>query len=727
MDNESVISLLLKVHGQETLEALRRSTAEYREQIADLPRRLAAGEIGADEFTAAQARMGRELERQTRLLGQLERAERDAAAAGGAWGNSLRDVDAAARDATASTGRLAAGAGKAEKATSGFGQSALQAGRIVQDFQAAGVMGIANNLEQLAMALGGGAGLAGALTLAATAYMAFRPQIEHLVSQLVGGGGGNALPDAAARSARALDALSDRLAALNEKQSLTNQELAEYVRLSASQVRLEDEKEEALAKRADRKRLLERERPEKEEGEKEAAKLLQHSLGGQQDDLIEGVRGTLRSKEADAAGKRFDEARETALAEKTRLEAEEARPRELGLAAAWERSTRIDTARRNWESAERDLETARTRLAIEEKKLTERAQDVVADAIERGRTARLETAMEAAPGAFTDQQRTAVQWASPRGREAWREIGEGIDADVEDAKREEAEAKEAKAAKEKLEKAEKDRNALVEKTEAETRRMADANRAERTRLRLEDEKAFDATVGEEVKRLGGGGLDEAAAAAAAQYRFEGGYRDRFGRPVRLDPEQQTQALGQDLSGIVGRTDPDMAVTTRDAVARKMAEDAMRKADQAALERRSVGMSDQAARYMALESLQNDARKAAVMPPEAYLAPAAGPTPPARRPAAAQPQATPATAKAQAAADQAQALMDAFDSYGQMAAAAQDAGSNTTAATQAAMAKAFDALQGALGRIERLEAQARGLDQLADGLTARARSPQRRGR
>lgn len=64
----------------------------------------------------------------------------------------------------------------------GLGQSLLQGGRALQDFQAAGFMGIANNLEGLAASIGLGPGIAGAVTALGAAFLAFKPQIMEFLS-----------------------------------------------------------------------------------------------------------------------------------------------------------------------------------------------------------------------------------------------------------------------------------------------------------------------------------------------------------------------------------------------------------------------------------------------------------------------------------------------------------------------------------------------------------------
>jgi hypothetical protein len=77
---------------------------------------------------------------------------------------------------------------KAENKMAGVGQTALQSGRFLQDFAQGGVGGVLNNIEGLAMALGGGPGLAGVLTAVGLAAYFAMPRLK----EFFGG-----MPDAA--------------------------------------------------------------------------------------------------------------------------------------------------------------------------------------------------------------------------------------------------------------------------------------------------------------------------------------------------------------------------------------------------------------------------------------------------------------------------------------------------------------------------------------------------
>lgn len=66
---------------------------------------------------------------------------------------------------------------KAAKSGVNMGQALLQGSRGFQDFQAAGLNGLANNLEGIAMGLGLGSGIAGAVTVMAVAVQTLGPKV----------------------------------------------------------------------------------------------------------------------------------------------------------------------------------------------------------------------------------------------------------------------------------------------------------------------------------------------------------------------------------------------------------------------------------------------------------------------------------------------------------------------------------------------------------------------
>src|SRR4051812_48684462 len=82
---------------------------------------------------------------------------------------------------------LSKAAGNGSSKVAGFGQSALQMGRITQDFAQGGLGGILNNIEGLTMALGMGSGLAGILTIVGVGFLTLKPQIMAFWEALSGG------------------------------------------------------------------------------------------------------------------------------------------------------------------------------------------------------------------------------------------------------------------------------------------------------------------------------------------------------------------------------------------------------------------------------------------------------------------------------------------------------------------------------------------------------------
>lgn len=140
--------------------------ARLEGEIAALTAKYKSGGVGYDEYT----------EKGTRLQAELD---------------SLRAAHDKASEAVKRYGSTQAALAKlteqSQSKMAGFGQSMLQTGRIVQDFQAAGLRGILNNLEGLSLALGGGAGLAGAVTVAAVAFEVFKPQIKAAWDALASG------------------------------------------------------------------------------------------------------------------------------------------------------------------------------------------------------------------------------------------------------------------------------------------------------------------------------------------------------------------------------------------------------------------------------------------------------------------------------------------------------------------------------------------------------------
>lgn len=78
---------------------------------------------------------------------------------------------------------MSQGADKAAGSAANMGRAILNASRGIQDFQAAGLNGIINNVEGIASAFGVGAGVAGAVTLAAVAIQSLSPAIQSAIKE----------------------------------------------------------------------------------------------------------------------------------------------------------------------------------------------------------------------------------------------------------------------------------------------------------------------------------------------------------------------------------------------------------------------------------------------------------------------------------------------------------------------------------------------------------------
>lgn len=134
--------------GVDTKDGVK-AAAALEAQIADLNKRIL-------ESSAA--------------IGQDEAASKKAAA-------EIKELTKQKRELASTLNAVEQASGRAAGGMAGFGQSALQTGRIAQDFAQGGVGGVINNLEGLAMALGGGPGLAGVMTALGVGFLIFKPQI----------------------------------------------------------------------------------------------------------------------------------------------------------------------------------------------------------------------------------------------------------------------------------------------------------------------------------------------------------------------------------------------------------------------------------------------------------------------------------------------------------------------------------------------------------------------
>ncbi len=96
--------------------------------------------------------------------------------------DTLKEGYKTAEDALRKYGNTADAIGavtaQAQSKLAGFGQTALQTGRVVQDFAQGGIGGILNNIEGFTQAIGLGPGAAGALTILGVAAFALKPYLR---------------------------------------------------------------------------------------------------------------------------------------------------------------------------------------------------------------------------------------------------------------------------------------------------------------------------------------------------------------------------------------------------------------------------------------------------------------------------------------------------------------------------------------------------------------------
>jgi hypothetical protein len=166
--------------------------------------KLDAGAITSDRYAQEISRIGPQMQRWSGVIDGLK--------------TNLASLSQAQQASATATVQVTSSMSGVEKTTeqarskvAGFGQSMMQAGRSVQDFQAAGLRGILNNIEGLTMSMGGTAGLAGVLTMAAVAFEVFKPAIMGFVDSLgLGEEGAKGVAD------QIVD-LKDRIKELTEK------------------------------------------------------------------------------------------------------------------------------------------------------------------------------------------------------------------------------------------------------------------------------------------------------------------------------------------------------------------------------------------------------------------------------------------------------------------------------------------------------------------------------
>jgi hypothetical protein len=133
-----------------------------------------AFQVDTSSLPVARTR-AQELEREIK---DLKDAMDRGSVSGSFYASEMRKLESAFARAGGAADSASGRSGKGGVA--GFGQAMLTAGRMVDDFSAAGLRGIVNNFEGMAMALGLGGGIAGVVTIAAVAMNLLLPRLKEM-------------------------------------------------------------------------------------------------------------------------------------------------------------------------------------------------------------------------------------------------------------------------------------------------------------------------------------------------------------------------------------------------------------------------------------------------------------------------------------------------------------------------------------------------------------------
>lgn len=160
------------------LTATEREVAEVN-RLADASKRAAAARELEAKAAADQTRAATQVTQETKL--NTDAMQRLAEAAQRTQKfftpQAINPWATASAGAVVNVNNLHAVQQKAAGSAQNLGTQVLYASRGLQDFQAAGMLGIANNLEQIAMSMGLGAGVAGAVTVLGVAVQTLGPGV----------------------------------------------------------------------------------------------------------------------------------------------------------------------------------------------------------------------------------------------------------------------------------------------------------------------------------------------------------------------------------------------------------------------------------------------------------------------------------------------------------------------------------------------------------------------
>jgi hypothetical protein len=476
---EEFLRLLVEVKGQAALADLKKQLSDVEAEEQNLKAAYQGNTITAEE-----------LDKETRRLAASHK-------------ELSRSIEAVEK-----------GFPKASSGMAGFGQSAMQTGRVAQDFAQGGIGGILNNIEGLTMALGGGAGLAGALTLVGVAFLALKPKIGEIADSL------GLFQTEIVTTKQQIEALKKQVEDLEKKPGklfIDIQQLNEAEKhLETLERRLAAFNKAKITAGA-------------EDLATRATKAVRETVGS------EAIEKAVFEQDR-IAGRSYGKAEDEAAAAKIRAQIKGVEDR-IRLGA----TTRKD-AQSTLDILAGQLEPILVRI---DEANRARAKQTVGAFLEGdvGAIAEMQTRIGRAPGAFDEDFRrmvgnlpgSAAAAAKERRDKKIDELNEmGLEnQEIALKEREKIDAERTKAAEDATKtETEADENVKKHMTKVAADRTAAATRESEAKKRQIESSTT---------------VDEEAALAAARYRAMGGYEDpRTGRFVKLSPLEQQAALEEDI-------------------------------------------------------------------------------------------------------------------------------------------------------------------------------------
>lgn len=583
MNQDAIINLILKTgDSQRVMDALSKSTANYKALIAELPAQLAQGKITTEQFVEEVAKLTREHDKQARQLDQLTAAQRAAALAGDAWEQAMLDVEKAAEKAHTTTTRLSKSTETAGGSSKNLSMAMLETGRVIQDVTQGGFAGGLNNIERLTQSLAGAAGismagastLAGAFTVAGVAAYTAVPLVHQFYVGLTQGS--NAVPEASDKLQRLNDELkkgSDRLEELKKQQRLTNDELVEFNRLTSEATDLEKQRDEEKAKRDRVDRALNA----PSEAQADRGQAFAKAVAGKGPEVLAQIEkamereAQLQVNTEQARLNRRAEAMKGDLAG-GRITLEQFQASIDKMVAEFDdfRKTTLSGSGQN----ARDLFSS---LLLGDARAGQRFEGLATGGFGANLGAvRSQFYSETQEGKLVD----ALNKAGKENEAAYRE-----DSEKEAKKDAKEEARQDKILDRQALKDAKRLAAIgpgrkeFKATEVANAEAEKKNEAFLDKSNREGQKSFRDRRDDAIKTLSEGSLDEQAALAAAQYRAQGGVMGRNGRVTKTDETGQLSALAEDLLQRLVVMMPNASDTMRKDVASHMAANAFSSVDE----------------------------------------------------------------------------------------------------------------------------------------------------